>query len=243
MKIIILLLSFACLSGCSTSLSSSWTVPSFYDEEDLLPVVSVSAQGWTVKPGPPEDETLNHPTTVVVNPKGVEFNIGTTQYPDIFPPVLWIVEVKELETRFLLIKIGPAASASVPMPILYLDETDRPTLSATIQQRWEFDAYPDDSPGYDPKIQWDGEHRLRDILFKDIDSDGVPELEEKDIWTSGGTITYFRFDKQTKSFIPARVETHTLGDETGELVWTIETWQIIDNQKRTMISRRVEPEQ
>lgn len=72
----------------------------FRDKID--PIVSPSARGWTIMPGPPDGRT-----TVVVNPRGERFNIGETAYPDFVPTTLWIVQVKELNARFLIIRVPP----------------------------------------------------------------------------------------------------------------------------------------
>jgi hypothetical protein len=194
--------------------------------EKTNPIVSVSAQGWTLKPGPPSN-TSSHPTTVVVNPKGGEFNIGTTAYPDFLAATLWIVEVKELKARFLIIRVPPAASAPVGMPLLYLSQDDKPLLAGLIRQRFEFHANAADKPGSDPRIRWDGEHRLRDVLFEDSDGDGVPELVEKDFSQAAGTVTYFRFTEE-KTFVPLCKETWKLGTNGYERVSRIKA----ENAKR-----------
>jgi hypothetical protein len=178
-------------------------------QEKIEPIVSVSAKGWTIKPGLPVTGSSS-PTTIVVNPKGEELNIGETQYPDFLPATLWIVEVKELKARFLIIRVPPAASAAVNMPILYIGQDDKPSLAGSIRQRFEFKANSDDNPGFDPTIRWDGEHHLRDLLFEDSDGDGIPELVESDFWQQTGTVTYFRFTNQ-KTFVPLWKETWRLG--------------------------------
>ena len=120
--------------------------------------------------------------------------------------------MKELQARFLLIRIPPAASAAVAMPILYVDQNDIPTVAGSIRQRFEFGVHPEDAPGYNPKVQWDGEHRLRNLLFEDSDADGVPELVEKNFWKETGTVTYFRFSKE-KAFSPLwREKWRLIGD-------------------------------
>lgn len=194
--------------GCSTDL------PPF--EDKTTPVVSRSAQGWTLKPGP-KDPGSEFTTTIVVNPKGKEFNIGVTRYPSFLPATLWIVEVKELRARFLFIRVPPVASGAVEMPVLYIDSDDIPSVSGLIRQRFEFDAYPDDAAGYDPKIMWDGEHRLRDFLFEDSDKDGIPELVESLFWKESGTVTYFRFNKD-KTFSPLWKEEWEMGDNSYERI-------------------------
>ncbi len=95
------------------------------------PIISVSATGWTLKCGP---KTNGSPSTIVINPRGEEFSIGSTAYPDtIFPVTLWIVAVRELHARFLIIRLPPAASGAMGMPILYIDEQDKPTLAGSVQ--------------------------------------------------------------------------------------------------------------
>jgi nitrogen fixation protein len=173
------------------------------------PNVSLSAKGWTIKPRPPRRP---HPTTIVVNPAGQEFNIGETAYPDIHETNIWIVEVKELNAKFLLIHVPPACSASVPMPVLYIDNDNCVTLAATIQQRFEFKPQPDDEPGFNPRINFDGTTFLRDMLFKDSDGDGIRELVENDCWKDGGTMTYFKFTEQ-KKFVPLWKETYDRDDK------------------------------
>lgn len=175
-------------------------------------LVSRSAHGWTLRPGPPE-QGWTFPTTIVVNPKGKEVNIGTTQYPDIVPATLWIVEVEELHARFLFIRIPPAASAAVDMPVLYVDQHDVPRVAGSIQQRFEFTICPEDSWGYEPKILWDGEYRLRDILFEDSDQDGIPELVERDFAKESGTVTYYEFN-MSKTFSPLWKEEWTHEDNS-----------------------------
>jgi len=201
-----------------------------WSEMDLkmVPIVSVSAKGWTIKPGTPANGA-SRPTTILVNPNGEEFNIGETQYPDILPATLWIVEVKELKARFLVIRVPPTASAAVKMPILYINDDNTPSLAGSIGQRFEFKANSDDMPGFDPTIQWDGNHHLRDMLFKDSDGDGIPELMEDDVWKQGGTITYYRFTEQ-KSFVPLWKETWKMGkiNDDYEMVSRIK----IKNAKR-----------
>ena len=172
------------------------------DRSVTEPIVSVSARGWSLRPGLPPPEKM-HPTTVVVNPRGETFNIGTTAYPDILPATLWIVGVPALNARFLLIRVPPAASGFVPMPVLYLDALDKPFLAGTILQHFEFAVNPEDEPGDNPRFHWDGEHFIRDILFQDIDQDGLPELVEEDVGKDGGTITYFKFGKD-RTFTPFR---------------------------------------
>jgi hypothetical protein len=151
------------------------------------------------------------PTTIVVNPEKQEFNIGVTPYPDItdiIPTRLWIVPVKELKARFLIIQVQPGASASVPMPILYIDQHDHPTLAGCIRQRFQFEVDPRDQPGADPNVGWEGDyHPLRDEMFEKCDKDGILELVEHDVWKEGGSVTYFRFTAH-KTFIPVRRETY-----------------------------------
>ncbi len=184
-----------------------------------VPIISASAKGWTIKPGTVANGS-SQPTTIVFNPKGEEFNIGETQYPDFIPATLWIVEVKELQARFLIIRIPPALSAAVEMPILYISEDDKPSLAGKISQRFEFKTSPDEEPGFDPKVRWDGEHRLRDLLFEDSDGDGIPELVEKDFYHTSGEVTYFRFSEQ-QTFVPLWKETwklNTAGNGSWERV-------------------------
>jgi hypothetical protein len=202
------LIALLCLCGCAT------TSPQWRERTD--PIVSVSARGWTIKPGRSEDGS-GWRTTVIVNPKGEEFNIGVTQYPDFLPATLWIVEVKQLDARFLLIRVPPAASAAVDMPILYLDRNDKPSLAGRIGQRFEFQANPHDRPGFDTIIERDGRHRLRDILFEDSDGDGVPELVESDFWQADGTVTYYRFTDR-KTFTPVWEEKWRLGEHGFERI-------------------------
>ena len=221
----------AILVGCSIGIRSQEMI------DKTTPIVSVSAKGWTLKPGPPEDTNSSSPTTIVMNPQGEAFNIGTTQYPDVLPATLWIVEVKELNARFLLIHVPPVASASVEMPILYLDREDRPTWAGSIRQRWEFKIHRQDNPGYNPKAAiCDGERYLRDILFTDINGDGTPELEEEDIWRGSGSVTYFRFTED-KKFVPVRIVKYICGEDTEEPLW-IETWACGTDRKMTLISRK-----
>ncbi len=193
-RAVVLAAAFALAAGCGET-----ELPPAHNVE---PIVSASAKGWSLKAGPPQGRSGAFSTTVVVNPKGEEFNIGVTQYPDVLPATLWIVRVEELKARFLLIRVPPAASAAVEMPVVYLDEDDRPSLAGTIRQRFEFPVHPQDEAGEDPKvIAVDGERRLRDLLFEDSDQDGVPELVENDVWKEGGTVTYFRFTS-AKKFVP-----------------------------------------
>ena len=178
--------------------------------------MSLSGRGWAIRPGPPIGPS-RRPTTVVVNPRGKEFNIGYTQYPDFPRATLWIVEVKELHARFLVIRVPPVASAAVAMPVLYLDENEKPTLAGAVVQRFEFTVHPDDAPGANPRVICDGEHLLRDMLFEDSDGDGIPELKEDAIWKDGGTVTYYRFTK-AKRFVPLWREKWRRGDNGFELV-------------------------
>jgi len=175
-------------------------------ELNIEPIISVSARGWTLKPRPaPGKEWCD---TIVVNPKGQEFNIGATQYPDWPPTKLWIVEVKELGARFLLIQVPPMASGTVVMPVVYVDENDKPTVAGEINQRWEFGPEPADmdNPGYNPKVMMDGgEQLLRDVLFEDIDHDGKPELVEDDVWKDGGYIRYYKFTKAKKFVLKKQI--------------------------------------
>jgi hypothetical protein len=143
----------------------------------------------------------------VVNPRNEQFNIGETPYPSWVPATLWIVPVKELGARFLIIRVPPVASGFVDMPILYRDGSDRPSLAATIQQHFEFKAEPDEKPGVAPKVRWDGEHPLRDFLFKDENTNSVPLLVEDHIWKDGGTMTYFGFSSR-HTFMPVRKESY-----------------------------------
>jgi hypothetical protein len=192
------------LGGCAAGASPREERASL--EPKLTPIVLQSAEGWTLRPGPPETDAPHVPTTVVVNPRGESFNIGVTQYPDLLPATLWIVEEKSLKARLLLIRIPPAASGGVEMPVLYIDEHDRPSLAGTIRQRFKFGVPPDDEPGFNPMIVWDGgKQRLHDWLFKDVDHDGTAELVERDVWKDGGTITCFRFTEQ-KKFVRVRSE-------------------------------------
>ena len=103
------------------------------------------------------------------------------------------------------------------MPVLYVDQNNIPSLAGSIQQRFEFAPHPDDVPGFEPKIQWDGEHRLRDLLFEDCDDDGIPELVERDFWKESGTVTYYRFTKD-KTFVPIWRENWRMGDNSYELL-------------------------
>ena len=216
------------LAGCDS------TVPPGDDE--TKPLISLSAKGWNLKPGPPEDADSPFPTTIVVNPNGDEFNIGTTQYPDVIPATLWIVEVPELNGKFLLIRIPPAASAAVGMPIVFVDQKDRPSLAGSIRQRWEFSISTKDEPGFNPMVEWEGSTRLRDILFEDINADGRPELVEDTEYSRwGGTVTHFRFTTN-KTFVPIRVEKHINDVDTGTPLW-IETWAFGDDKELKMISR------
>ena len=168
-------------------------------ELNLTPIVSASAAGWNIKPGPPEKRKRSHPTTIVVNPQGKAVNIGTTQYPDWVPATLWIVEVEELEARFLLIQVSPVASAAVGMWVLYLDNNDDPSVAGVIVQSFEWADCAREHRGREARIQTEGKfHRLRDVLFEDSDGDGVLELVEDDTWKEGGTVTFHRFtDKKT----------------------------------------------
>ena len=222
MKVLMVLVSIAIVSGCGTVSPPCQEIRAIVPASDrswaimAAPIISLSAAGWTIKPGPPEPGR-NDATTVVVNPQQREFNIGVTPYPDIHPATLWIVEVKEFDARFLLIRVPPSASGAVTMPILYLDNNDIPTLACSIQQRFEFQMHPHDQPGYDPKIEGDGECRLRDILFEDSDGDGVPELVERDVWKESGTVTYYRLTDQ-KTFLPLWREEWKLGADSFERV-------------------------
>jgi hypothetical protein len=158
----------------------------------VAPIVSGSAEGWSLKPGIPIG-ALPRPTTIVINPRGQAFSIGETAYPDILPATLWIVETTTLPGRFLIIHVPPVASGSVSMPVLFVDSEDNVTLAGTIQQRFEFRADPNDRRSSDPVVESDGWHHLKDFLFKDVNNDGIVELVEDDVWKDDGTITYYRF--------------------------------------------------
>jgi hypothetical protein len=183
------------LLGCAA------TQPELISGAKTEPIVSGSAAGWTLRPGPGRD-------TIVVNPEKQEFNIGETQYPDIIAARLWIVPIRELKARFLIVCVPPACSAAVKMPILLIDEKNRSSLAGSVLQRWEFKVDTGDMPGADPKVRNEGRLQpLRDFLFKNSDKDGIPELVSEDLWKQGGTVTYLRLTKH-KTFIPVRRETY-----------------------------------
>jgi hypothetical protein len=176
------------------------------------PNVSLSAQGWALKPKP-YNVSNRQDSTILINPHGEEFNIGPTPYPDILESNLWIVRVPELKTRFLLIHTPPAASGAVAMPVIYLSSEDKPILSGTIRQRMEIKPDPDDLPTGEPRIRSEGKlEPLRDFIFEDSDGDGVPELAEHDFWKENGTVTYYRFTKD-KKFVPFWREKWRLSDK------------------------------
>ena len=175
----------------------------FYDPDVLI---TPSAEGWQVKPGPPPEDGANtHPTTVLLNPKGTEYDIGQTQYPDVTMATLFCVDVRELNARFLVLYMPPVASGGSEMAVIHIDEDDNPAVSALIGHHYEWRqaarsrtarVFFADCPPHGALV--------RDILFVDSDDNGVPELMEDFVGRFGGTITYHRFDGRT--FKPLWVE-------------------------------------
>lgn len=187
-RFLVVLLVFA--SGCSAAPKPVRTPVenSFADRIDA--VIEPSAAGWNVRLGPNNE-------TVLVNPQGRAFNMGKTQYPDTIPTHLLKVRVDELKAQFLILHVGPAASAASILTVFTIMPNNVPLRAADIRHHWEWCMV--------------GENDWKETLFVDSDGDGVPELHDHDIWKEGGTITYYSFDG--KSFHPLWVEEYKADDD------------------------------
>ena len=134
-------------------------------------VVHSSAAGWALRIAPDD-------STIVVSPKGREFNVGKTQYPDWPPATLWRVHVPTLHRSFLLLHVSPMASGAVPMTLFAIKGDDESIVrAADIRHHYEWRA------------DITTTNQILDALFVDSDSDGIPELIDDDVWKWGGTRT------------------------------------------------------
>ena len=136
-------------------------------------VVHSSAAGWSLRVAPDE-------STIVVSPKGREFKIGKTQYPDWLPATLWRVRVPALRRDFLVLHVSPMASGAVPMTLLTIKGDDESVVrAADIRHHYEW------------RSDITTTNQVIDALFVDSDSDGIPELVDDDVWKWGGKRTFY----------------------------------------------------
>ena len=123
--------------------------------------------------------------------------MGYTTYPDTNPTTLWVVEVEEFCASFLVMQSSPAASAPSVMELFTIQDGRVPVHAASIKHHYE----------------WDATVAAADVardLFIDSDGDGIPELEEPDVWKWGGTVTFHEFDGT--EFHPLWIETYDRSD-------------------------------
>src|SRR5262245_14999648 len=161
-------------------------------------IIHPSAAGWSLRVAPDE-------STIVVSPKGREFKIGKTQYPDSPPATLWRVRVPALRGDFLIVHVSPMASGAVPMTVLSIKAGgDSIVRAADILHHYEWRA------------DITTTNQILDALFVDSDSDGLPELVDDDVWKWGGTRTYSVWAGDR--FTPKWRETFRLDEPTGRII-------------------------
>ena len=151
-------------------------------------VIDPSAAGWSVKLGAEGQ-------TVLRNPRGQEFDVGKTQYPDIAPTYLLKLSIPELKASFLVLHIDPVASGGSELTVFTLLPNDVPIRAADLHHHWEWEVITD----------W------KQTLFADSDGDGVLELRDWGAYRWFGTDTYYSFDG--KRFHPLWVEEYQAPDD------------------------------
>lgn len=156
-------------SGCAFPALPEEDPPKFPTQDHVL--VTPSAAGWSVCPGPDGQ-------TILTNPAGRDFDVGETAYPDITPTHLIKVRVEELKADFLILHVAPAASGSVTLTVFTILSGQVPVRAADIQHHWE----------------WSDAENWRQTLFVDSDGDDVPELRNCGAYRYRGTNTYYSFD-------------------------------------------------
>lgn len=188
-------------------------------------VVTPSATGWRVHRGPTDPES-GGPATILANPGGHEFNVGTTQFPDINTTFLWRVTVKEFHSDFLVLYTNPVASGGSTITLFRIVNSDTPIRVADIVTHDEMHPMPG-SLAKDPLVaivDYPQGRSLREILFTDFDRDGVPELEENDVGKYGGFVRYYRWNGD--AFRLARAEKYVEDGKGGARLvsWEDATW-------------------
>ena len=164
------------------------------------PVVHGSAAGWSLRAAPDG-------STIVVNPKGSEFRVGSTRYPDRQPTTLWLVGVPALKREFLVLFTPPTASGAVPMTLFTIKQDGEAIVrAADILHHYEWDS------------EYTTVDEVRETLFVDSDGDGTPELVDDDVWKWGGTLTYSVLLEDR--FQPRWRETFALDESSGKVVLT-----------------------
>jgi hypothetical protein len=204
---IVFIIIFIVLTYIKLDASSDYTIG---------PKVSPSAKGWNLMEG-------DNDTTIVINPEGKKINIGKTDFSDVISKVtLWVINVKELNAKFLVIYFSPIASGAVPMTLCHIDKNNDVSVSAVINHHWELRA------------DLDNADDLKDMLFTDSDRDNILELQDDDVGKYGGKFTFYSWLSKEKKFIPLWVETLELeeGDSRPRLISRINV------QKETVISSR-----
>jgi hypothetical protein len=166
------------VGGCSPASSAR---PVAIDREMNGVTISASAAGWGVRAGP--SKPGRHPATILVDPRGIEHDVGETMYPDVVRAVLWRVRAEELRLDLLVLYVPPAASGATAMSVFRILPGDRPVRLADIRHHYEFGFIPGQRDPARVKVAFPdspGGRLLREFLFVDSDGDGILELKEGD---------------------------------------------------------------
>lgn len=191
-------------SGCSSHLAA---IPSRADREEENVLITAAAAGWHVLQKRSDDGD-RWPSTILVNPRGVLYDVGRTQFPDRVGSTLWRVRVRQLNADFLVLYTPPIASGGSVMTLFYLRGQDEPVRAADITHHYELTPERNS-----PVARLSDGRLLTDVLFADSDHDGIPELVEPDAYRWCGTITYHQFDGER--FIPLWIEEYEAAEDAA----------------------------